>query len=77
MVKTLSSIDPKKVTHLDIVRGLLAMHKITFRSIGKTINVSCSYVSQVLHGRRNSHRVLQAVANALGMTFEELWSNKP
>jgi lambda repressor-like predicted transcriptional regulator len=77
MIHTSAHIDPKKVTHLDYVRGLLTMHKITFRSIGKSLGISHSCVSHVLHGRGKSRRVLQAVADALGMTFEELWGKQP
>jgi transcriptional regulator with XRE-family HTH domain len=76
MGKTFNNASAEKVTDLDFVRGLLVMNKITSRSLGRSINVSCSYVSQVLHGHRNSRKVLQAVADALGMAYEELWADK-
>lgn len=75
-IHTSELIDPKKVTHLDYIRGLLAMNKVTFRSIGKSIGVTHSCVSHVLHGRGKSHRVQQAVAAALCLPFEELWGDK-
>jgi len=67
----------EKTTHSDFVRGLLVMRKITGRQIAKSVGVTASYVSHVLAGREKSPRVLQAVADALGMTCEELWGNKP
>lgn len=76
MRQTLGHIDPKKVTHLDYVRGLLAMHRITNVAIGEMIGVSHTTVSHVLSGRRKSRRILQAVADALNMTFEELWGKQ-
>lgn len=67
----------EKTTHFDFIRGLLAMRKITGRRIAESIGVTESYVSHVLAGRNKNRRVQQAVADALGMTFEELWSTKP
>lgn len=76
LIHTDEFIDSEKVTHLDYVRGLLAMNRITFRQVGKTIGVTHSCVSHVLYGRGKSRRVLQAVADVLHIPFDKLWGSK-
>ncbi len=63
----------KKITRLDYARGLLRMHHIRSRDIAKRIGVHESIVCHVLAGRGKSHRVQQAIADALNMSFEDLW----
>ena len=53
------------------------MHNIKPRRIAEAIGVTDSCIGHVLHGRKTSRRVKQAVADALGMTFKELWDTKP
>jgi len=63
----------KKITRLDYARGLLRMHKIRSRDIANQIGVHESVICHVLAGRGKSHRVQQAIAEALDMSFEDLW----
>jgi len=67
----------EKTSSCDFARGLLAMRNIKPRRIAEAIGVSDSCVGHVLHGRKTSRRVKQAVADVLGMTFKELWDVKP
>jgi len=65
----------KKITHLNYVRGLLRMHNIRSRDLAKRIGVHESVVCHVLAGRGKSHRVQQAIAEALEIDFEDLWGD--
>ena len=76
MDKILNQFKTEKTTHFDFIRGLLAMHKITGRRIAESTGVNESFVSQVLSGRKKSSRIQQAVADALGVTFEKLWGKQ-
>lgn len=63
----------KKTSRLDYAKGLLRMHKIRSRDLAKQIGVHESAVCHVLAGRKKSRRVQQAIADALDLSFEDLW----
>lgn len=64
---------PRKATRFDYVRGLLIMNRIDRAAIAQKLGVSYSCVTKVVSGRGKSRRVMQAIADALDMSFEELW----
>jgi lambda repressor-like predicted transcriptional regulator len=67
----------EKTTNFDFIRGLLAMRRIKSREIVKATGVSDSYVCKILTGVRKNRTVQQYIADALGMSFDELWNTKP
>lgn len=70
-LKNLSNKD-KKYNH---VRSLLVLHGIRNRDLARAIGVSEAFVSMVLHGKEESRRVKQFIAQALGIKVEKLWDN--
>jgi lambda repressor-like predicted transcriptional regulator len=68
---------PEKTTRHGFIKGLLAMRGIKSREISDSLGITQSCLSHVLLGQVVSRRVQQAVADALGMSFDELWSTKP
>gem|GEM_PF-5730556 len=74
MDKKLEQCGPKKIPRHDYARGLLRMHNIRSREIAKDLGVHESGISHVLSGKGKSRKIQSGIANALGMSFEELWS---
>lgn len=64
---------PGKATRFDYIRGLLIMHRIDRAAIAQKLGVTYSCINMVVSGRGKSRRVMQAIADALDMSFEELW----
>lgn len=67
----------EKTSNSDFARGMLAMRNIKPRRIAEAIGVTDSCVGHILHARKTSRRVQQAIADALEMAYEELWGTKP
>ena len=58
------------------IKGLLMMKGITVTDIAKTMDVSLTYVSLVINGKKNSQKVQKFIAKFLGLTYSELWEKK-
>lgn len=63
----------KKITRADIARGLMRTMMIRNRDIANQVGVCEAVVCQVLYGKKKSRRVQQAIAFAVGVSYEELW----
>lgn len=55
------------------IKALMMLKKVTSASIAKKENVSRTWVSLVLTGRRNSPRIRKAIATAVGWPVTKLW----
>jgi transcriptional regulator with XRE-family HTH domain len=66
MVKQLNSTGRK-------IRALMALSGITQADIRRNLGVTPAAISLVVSGKKNSKRVKRAIAQALGVTVEELW----
>jgi transcriptional regulator with XRE-family HTH domain len=64
---------PENASRLNYVRGLLAAHRIRSREIARSLGIKDSTVSHLLAGRTKSRRVQKAIAEALNMSFEDVW----
>jgi transcriptional regulator with XRE-family HTH domain len=64
-------------TNFYFMRGLLVMRRIKNRQIAEATGVSDTHVCKILAGVRKNRAVQQYIADALGMSFDELWSTKP
>lgn len=73
MKKTIYLPMPKNADRLSYVRGLLAMNRITGRRIANKVGVRGCSVSRLLHGTMKSHRIQEAIAGELGLSFEDVW----
>lgn len=59
--------------HIANIKALLWEKNITQREIAKRLGVSGVMVSGVIYGRNSSHRVQQAIADAVDKKITELW----
>lgn len=55
------------------VKSLMVLKGITGVDIARKLNLSPVTVYIVVSGRGKSRRIQQTIANALGMSFTELW----
>lgn len=74
-------ITPKDKEKGLYVKALLTLHNINMTELAKKIGVSQPLMSAVVTGKRlgikkKGQLIHKAVAEALGMTVEELWPNE-
>ena len=55
------------------IKQTLAKKDIRLSDISRDLGIKLPSVSQVIHGRRPSRRVSQAIADAMGMPLEEVF----
>jgi lambda repressor-like predicted transcriptional regulator len=55
------------------IRAMMVEKGITNVSIAKQLNVKPSTIAVVANGHGKSERIQKALADALGVTIEELW----
>jgi lambda repressor-like predicted transcriptional regulator len=60
----------------DRIKSALGLKGLTLSDIARDLAVTPSTVSIVSRGFRRSHRVEQALASALGMTYSQLWPDR-
>ena len=57
------------------IKAALLIKRITMKSIADDLGVTPPCVYLVVGGRGTSHRVQQAVADKLGLPFEQVWGH--
>lgn len=57
------------------IRARLLMKGITLAEIARGLGVSRTWVSLVVNGHKKSRRIQEAIADALGVSYESLWFN--
>jgi transcriptional regulator with XRE-family HTH domain len=57
------------------IKKLLKESGVTQVSIARKLGVSKEYVFEIIHGIRNSRKVREAIAEAVGRSFDELWKD--
>ena len=55
------------------IKQTLAKKDIRLSDISRDLGIKLPSVSQVIHGRRPSRRVSQAIADAIGLPLEEVF----
>ena len=60
---------------LNDIKAELRRRSITGASIANQLNLSRHTVSVILAGKGKSKRIQNAISKALGMTYDEVWSN--
>ena len=63
-------MDAIRFTH---IRMAFLARNLTFADIATRLSTNASAVTNVAKGRTNSRRIRDAIAAALGMSYEELW----
>lgn len=58
------------------IKGHLALLGLTFSSIARDLQIKPSSVVIISQGHRRSDRIQRAIAEALGMTPEQLWPDR-
>lgn len=64
-----------KITNVRKIKALMIINQVKNKDIADLLNVTEIWVSLVLNGRGKSRPVQQAIADALGMEYTDLWSN--
>ena len=59
------------------IRILLLRAHVTQTSIARELGVTLGFVNQIIMGRRNTMRVREAIAKAVGRRVEDLWPSEP
>ena len=54
----------------------MILKDITVTEIAHKAGVSRTWVSLVIHKNKSSKRIRQAIADALGVTYEKLWHKR-
>lgn len=57
------------------IKSIMAYQGITVAEIARKAGVSRTWVSLVLHRKKPSRRIREAIADALGEKYESLWDN--
>lgn len=57
------------------VKSKMVLHKISQAEIAEQLCITPGTVSAVVNGHRKSRRVQKAIADALGVEFESLWTD--
>ena len=57
------------------VKSIMMLKGITSKAIAKKAGVSETWISLVINGRGTSARIRKAIADAVDMKVEDLWSN--
>ena len=57
----------------NLIRSKLLAKGISLTNIATQLGVAVSSVSQVVHNKAISHRIRQAIADAIGVSVSELW----
>jgi lambda repressor-like predicted transcriptional regulator len=67
----------KTINNKSIIRikNLLWLKELDVAKLARCIGRSRTWTSQVLYGHQKSQATRSAIANALGLTVEELWPN--
>lgn len=58
------------------IRATMMQHGITLKQIAQKEEVTESYVTFVVTGRRVGHRIRRAIAAACGVPVTELWPDE-
>jgi len=58
------------------IKSLMKKLGITQVDIAKNLGIPKQNVYRVIHGERSTRRIRQAIADALGVSFEELWGDE-
>jgi len=61
--------------NLNQIKALIVLNGTSLSEIARSAGVSRQWVSMVVNGHRKSRRVRKAVAEALGISVEDLWPN--
>jgi len=67
--------DPNRKMDSSGIKKLLKESGVTQVSIARKLGVSKEYVYKVIHGIKNSRSVREAIAEAVGRPFDELWKD--
>lgn len=54
---------------------LMVLHEVTQTRIAKELGITVPAVNSVIKGLRKNPRIRQAIADALGCTFQQIWSD--
>lgn len=55
------------------IRKIMKQKKVTQKSIAKNLKVFQGSVSRVISKDFESRRIQEAIANAVGLSFDEVW----
>jgi transcriptional regulator with XRE-family HTH domain len=58
------------------IKALMKKSGVYQADIARRLGITREYVRKVIHGERSTRRVRQAIADALGMPFEEVWGEE-
>jgi transcriptional regulator with XRE-family HTH domain len=73
MKRTFDFIPSENASRLDYIRGLLVLRRVDRRKIQNQLGITPGTISHILAGKIKSLRVQRALAEALDMSFEDVW----
>ena len=57
------------------IKSLMKKIGVSQEQIVKKLGITRGYVNHVIHGKRSARRVRQAISDALGKPYEEVWGD--
>lgn len=76
MISKINKKTKKIVTNSNKIRGLMYLRGFSVSKLAKTLGITSTYLSYVIHGDRFGYRIRKAMAEVLQVPYGELWGSE-